>query len=332
MSNTADCAKDAGRPLVDSLSIVVPVYNSEGSLTLLCDRLSRVLPGLARRWELVLVNDCSPDGSWETIEKLVGQYDWVRGINLMRNFGQQNATLCGIRAARSDVIVTMDDDLQNPPEQIAPLLAKLQEGYDVVYGPPTEERHGLLRDLASQVTKIVLQEGMGSEVARNISSFRALRSNLRAAFDGPLGPSVSIDVLLTWSTSRFAMVRVPHAPRELGQSGYSLRKLIEHAMNMVTGFSVIPLQVASIIGFVVSGFGTGMLLLVLFEFFVLGNPVRGFTFLASSIAIFSGAQLLALGVIGEYLARLYFRSMGRPTYATRKEIGAKAVEDPGPVR
>jgi undecaprenyl-phosphate 4-deoxy-4-formamido-L-arabinose transferase len=141
-----------------------------------------------------------------------------------------------------------------------------------------------------------------------------------------MGPSVSVDVLLTWATGRFASVRVRHDARAIDESNYTLRKLILHTLNLTTGFSTIPLQMASILGFALTGVGVVMILYVLGEFFLFGSPVRGFTFLASSIALFSGAQLLALGIIGEYLSRLHFRSMGRPTYAVREEVGDSKVE------
>ena len=246
MSQSADSqtirTTDAStHPKVDSLSIVVPVYNSQNSLPLLSERLAKVLPEVAERFELVLVNDASGDDSWDVICKLADTHDWIRGLDLMRNYGQQNASVCGIRAARGSVVITMDDDLQHPPDQIAKLLGPIHEGYDVVYGTPEQEQHGILRDLASQVTKLVLQGGMGAEIAKNISSFRALRTQLRDAFSGPMGPSVSVDVLLTWATSRFAAVRVQHDARAIDGSNYTLRKLIVHALNLTTGFSTIPL-------------------------------------------------------------------------------------------
>jgi len=220
-----------------SLSVVVPVYNAALSLGELAERLAAVLPTISDRYELILVEDDSRDRSWDTIRELAARYPWVRGIKLMRNSGQHSALLCGIRAAHHDIIVTLDDDLQHPPEHIATLLAKLDEGYDVVYGTPQREQHGLWRDLASRITKLALQSAMGAETARHVSAFRAFRTRLRRAFRTYRGPFVSIDVLLTWGASRFAAVPVPHQPRAVGASNYTLRKLIAHAMNMATGFS-----------------------------------------------------------------------------------------------
>jgi undecaprenyl-phosphate 4-deoxy-4-formamido-L-arabinose transferase len=305
-----------------SLSVVVPVYNSEASLPLLIERLEPVLAAHAPSFEVVLVNDGSPDGSWETVSQLTERYSWVRGISLMRNYGQHNALLCGIRAARNQIIVTLDDDLQNPPEEIPKLLAKLAEGYDVVYGSPEEEQHGFLRDLASRVTKMALQSAVGAETARHASAFRAFRTEVRAAFVNFQGPFVSIDVLLTWGTTRFAAVRVQHDRRRLGTSQYTLRKLIRHAFNMMTGFSVLPLQVASVVGFVFTVFGFLVLLYVIGGYLLRGGSVPGFPFLASIVAMFSGVQMFALGIIGEYLARMHFRMMDRPGYAIRQQTAA----------
>ena len=208
----------------------------------------------------------------------------------------------------------MDDDLQHPPAEIPRLLALLDADFDVVYGTPKKEEHGLLRTLASQMTKLALQKSMGAETARNISAFRAFHTRLRDAFVDYRSPFVSIDVLLTWGTTRFTAVPVRHDPRQSGTSNYTFMKLLTHAFNMMTGFSAVPLQLASFLGFACALFGLLVLIYVIGRYLVLGYSVPGFPFLASIIAIFSGAQLLALGVIGEYLARMHFRMQDRPPY------------------
>jgi undecaprenyl-phosphate 4-deoxy-4-formamido-L-arabinose transferase len=303
--------------LPKGISVIVPVYNSQLTLELLLGRLIPVLNKLGAPFEVILVNDASADQSWETILKLVEQYGGVRGINLMRNYGQHNALLCGIRAARYEVCVTLDDDLQNPPEEIPKMLAALDNSYDVVYGTPQELQHGLWRNLASLTTKLALQNAMGASMAGKVSAFRIFRTQLRDAFVGYRGPSVCLDVLLSWASSRFGAVTVRHEPRTLGRSNYTLGKLITHALNMVTGYSVLPLKLASYVGFFFMLFGIGILAYVLLRYIIQGSPVQGFPFLASTIAIFAGAQLFALGIIGEYLARVYYRLMDRPTYAIR---------------
>lgn len=307
-----------GRQERPSVSVVVPVFDGELTLTELARRLGAVLPRATRTYEAILVNDGSRDASWAIIGQLAAEHAWIRGIDLLRNYGQHNALLAGIRAARHDVIVTLDDDLQNPPEEISRLLDTLAEGVDVVYGRPAMERHGLFRDLASVVTKIALQQAMGANIARQVSAFRAFRAPIRDAFADYQSPYVSIDVLLTWGTTRFTAVPVRHDPRRLGTSGYTFRKLLLHSLNMMTGFSTVPLQLASLIGFGFLIVGIGILAVVVVNYLVVGSAVPGFAFLASIIAIFSGAQLFALGVIGEYLARMHFRLMDRPAYTLRR--------------
>lgn len=311
-------------PRSRSISVVIPVYNSEALLRPLVARLAPVLDGLAPRHELILVNDCSRDGSWSVIEELARELPWIRGVQFMRNYGQHNAVLCGIREAQHELVVTMDDDLQHPPEELPRLVEALGDDADVVYGTPESEQHGLMRDLASQITKFALQKAMSAETARSVSALRVFRTQLRDGFADYRGQFVSIDVLLTWSTTRFKAIQVRHDPRSIGVSNYTVRKLITHAMNMMTGFSTFPLQIASVIGFAFTAFGIGVLLFVLIRYMMVGSPVQGFPFLASIIAIFSGAQLFALGIIGEYLARMHFRMMDRPTYAVRTTTKASS--------
>lgn len=300
-----------------SVSVVIPVYNASATLPILVTQLNEMFRSERIDAEIILVNDASPDRSWHTIQQIAAAAPNVRGVDLMRNYGQHNALLCGIRLAQRDLVLTMDDDLQHPPAEVPKLLASLTPAYDVVYGTPQQERHGLWRDMASRFTKMALSSAMDAETAKNVSAFRVFRTKLRDAFSTYQGPFVSIDVLLTWATTRFTSIPVRHEVRRHGASNYTFRKLVMHALNMMTGFSVLPLQVASIIGFVFTIFGILVLLYVVVRYIINGGSVPGFPFLASIIAIFSGAQMFALGIIGEYLARIHFRSMDRPPYAVR---------------
>jgi len=303
------------------LSIIIPVYNGALSIAELVAQLHATLPTLADSFEIIIVEDDGKDNSWAVITTIAAHYPAsVRAIKMSRNYGQHNALLCGLRASSGEIIVTMDDDLQHPPDQIKLLLDKLAEGFDVVYGRPQNEQHGVLRDMASQVTKWVLQNAMGAETAGSISAFRAFRRHVIHAFDAYTGPTVNLDVLLTWGTTRFAAVPVRHEPRTLGKSNYTFRKLIAHSLNMVTGFSTMPLRLASLLGFVMTIFGLLVLVYVIGRYMIEGGSVPGFPFLASVIAIFSGAQLFTIGIIGEYLSRMYLRSMGRPAYVVRHEL------------
>lgn len=307
---------------VADISIVIPVYRSESTLRQLHREIVSVMEAEKRNFEIIFVEDCGGDASWEVIQELVTLDERVTGIKLNRNYGQHNALLCGIRQARYEVTVTMDDDLQNPPNQIGRLLERLTEDADLVYGTPEKEQHGFFRNIASRATKIVLQKFMGAQTARNVSAFRAFRTRLRDAFANYNSPTVSIDVLLTWGTSHITSVIVEHHERDDGVSGYSLGMLINHAFNLMTGFSALPLRFASLLGFTFVLFGIGVMIWVLVvRFFGEAGSVPGFAFLASIITIFSGVQLFSLGIFGEYIARIHFRTMNQPPYVIQRKAG-----------
>jgi len=312
-------------------SVVIPVYFGELTLEELINQLEQVLPSLFENYEIILVNDGSRDASWEIISNLTINQPYIKAFNLMRNYGQHNALLCGIRAAQYPITVTMDDDLQHPPQEIEKLIVRLKEGYEVVYGTPLQEKHTVWRNLASQITKLALQSTMGAETARHVSAFRAFYTSIRDSFANYNNSYVSIDVLLTWGASRFSTVSVRHDLRLAGQSNYTFRKLIVHAMNMITGFSIIPLQIASWAGFSFAIFGLIVLLYVVGRYLIQGGSVPGFPFLASTIAIFSGVQLFALGIIGEYLARMHFRLLDRPPYVVSEVMRTDIPESDGSV-
>ena len=301
-----------------SISAVIPVFNSEDTLEELYLRLTKSLIVHSSDYEIIFINDSSGDNSSDIIYRLAKNDSNVVCFDLAKNYGQHNALLCGIRQAKYEVIVTLDDDLQNPPEEIPYLLEKLDQGYDVVYGYPKNEQHELFRNIASVFTKIALKTTMGISMARHVSAFRVFRTELRNSFSDYKGSFISIDVLLSWGTNSFSAIPVNHEKRVKGKSNYTFRKLVRHAVNMVSGFSVLPLQIASMTGFLLSLFGFVVLVYVVGRFLFQGSPVPGFPFLASIIAIFSGAQLLGIGIIGEYLARMHFRTMDKPQYFIKK--------------
>lgn len=304
------------------ISVVVPVYQGAATLPLLVEELGGVLPEVADEYELILVNDGSQDESWDVITRLAETQGWVRGVDLMRNYGQHNATLCGIREARYEVTVVMDDDLQNPPQEIPKLLGKLNEGYDVVYGVARKRQQGWWKRLGSIIVKRAIAYVMRLRRVRDIGAFKAFRSDLRKAFDAFNGPDVLVDVLLSWGTTRFASVMVDEAPRPVGKSTYTLFKLIKVSFLVLTSYTTAPLRFASILGFLFTLFGIGLLIAVLVAYFSVGS-IPGFPFLASTIAIFSGVQLFALGIIGEYLARVFERTGSRPPYTIARTVEKK---------
>jgi undecaprenyl-phosphate 4-deoxy-4-formamido-L-arabinose transferase len=304
------------------------VFNGAATVPALVDRLRAVLRAGTSQYEIILVNDGSRDTSWATIESLALRYPEIVGIDLMRNYGQHNALLCGIRRTRFDVIVTLDDDLQQPPEEIPRLMARLAEGFDVVYGTPKQEQHGFWRNMSSRVTKAALGTATSASVAPMVSAFRCFRSSVKPAFEEYRSPLLSIDVLLTWATTSFSSVTVRREPRRSGVSNYRIRALVRHTMNMMTGYSLLPLQMATMIGFLFTIFGVLVLAFVIGRYLIVGTNVAGFPFLASIIAIFSGAQLFALGIIGEYLGRMHLRTMDRPAYIVRAATTAVQRQAP----
>lgn len=217
-----------------TISVVIPVYNSVALLPRLVTRLRPVLVSLTSCYELILVNDGSQDDSWNVIKQLVKSNAWITGIDLLRNYGQHNATLAGLRAARYETIVTMDDDLQHSPEEIPRLLAKLEEGYDVVYGVPIQEQHSLWRILAARFVKRLLRRVLRVEIAYSITPFRVLHSYVCNAFTDYQSPYVSIDVLLSWGTAKFAAVLTHHGQQII--SRYTVMKSLGHAIKMIIGF------------------------------------------------------------------------------------------------
>ena len=303
----------------NSVSVVVPVYNGCASLRELATRVQATLAGTVD-WELIFVVDGSPDDSWRLVRDLVSEDPRIRGVDLFRNFGQHNALLAGIRAAGHDVIVTMDDDLQHRPETIPVLLEALTEDVDLVYGTSPEPNHDRWRNLTSRLAKGAMGYTIGGRMARDSGAFRAFRTSLRAGFERVNDSYISIDVLLSWVTTRYRSVETPMDPRETGDSNYNVRKLLRHTVNMVTGYSSRPLRLVSWLGFGFALFGSGALVFVLVRYFTGGTAVPGFAFLASLISILAGAQLFGLGVIGEYLGRMHFRSMQQPTYVVRATL------------
>jgi undecaprenyl-phosphate 4-deoxy-4-formamido-L-arabinose transferase len=277
------------------------------------ERLGKILPQMADQYEVIFINDGSPDNSWSVIEQLARKYGWVRGIDLMRNYGQHNATLCGVRAARFEIIFTMDDDLQNPPEEMPKLLVKLNEGYDVVYGVARKRQQAWWKNLFSALVKRAIGYVMGLRTVRDIGAFKAFRADLRKAFDSFHGPDVLMDVLLSWGTTRFGSVMVDESPRTAGASNYNFFKLVKVSLLVLTSYTTLPLRLASVLGFLFTFLGLLVLVYVLITYFTAGS-VPGFPFQASIVAVFSGAQLFALGIIGEYLARMFERTGGRQAY------------------
>lgn len=311
-----------------NVSVVIPCYRSEATIGNVVEGIIATFADgtTVDAFEIVLVVDGSPDGTAAVTRQLAEKHAEVRAVELRRNYGQHNALLAGITRARHEVVVTMDDDQQHRPEEIGALLAPIAAGTaDLVYGVARVEEHGLWRSAASRGVKRTLALA-GVPKAEDVSAFRAFRTSLRDGFESVEDPYISLDVLLSWTTTSIDRVTVEMDPRTVGESSYSIRALVRHSINMVTGYSNVPLRMVAWLGGLCALIGVVLGIIVVWKFATGDTTVAGFTTIAAMVALFSGAQMLSLGVIGEYLGRLHTRSMGKPTFVIRNDTGA---QDPG---
>ena len=302
---------------------MIPVFGSEPTLDLLVDQVCANIP--SPEYEVIFVDDKSKDGSWNKIVEISRSNKRVRGIRLGKNVGQHSALLAGIRSAGFSTIVTLDDDLQNPPSEIPKLLSALTDSVDVVYGVSRNRKHAKWRNASSFFVGRLFSWCLGYTESSQVSQFRAFRTRLRDGFAGEIGPSVSIDSLLTWSTSSFTEVEVKHDSRKFGRSNYGFQKLLKHFLDTATSYSIVPLRLTIFFGVLATLFGLLLFLWVLIRPFFSNGSVPGFPLLAASLAIFSGTQLLMLGVLGEYIGKIHFRVMNKPTYRV-SEVTSQSTE------
>lgn len=303
------------------ISIVIPVYRSAATLPALVERLTAVMQQTALRYEVVFIEDGSPDNSWEVLTKLQAQApDKIVAIQLMRNFGQHNAIMCGLRHAGGRLIVTMDDDLQNPPEEIPKLVKAIKEqDADLVYGQYQGKQHKPWRNLGSTLVNTFYRLVFHSKIT--VTSFRIMRLELVKTILGYDLNYTFLDGLLAWNTKRIGTVEVEHHARREGRSAYSLSKLAVLALNLFTNFSLLPLQLTSAIGFLfaLGGLLAGAYYLVLY---LTGQiEVPGYASIIVGVLVLGGTQLLAMGIIGEYLGRLHLNVNRKPQYRERQCLG-----------
>ncbi len=303
---------------VPKFSIVVPVYNSEDSLRLLHERLEKVFTSLNATWELILANDCSNDKSWDVMQELAQKDRRVIAINLLNNFGQHNAIMCGLHHATSHYIVTMDDDLQHPPEEIVKLAQTIEAGdYSIVYGQYEQKRHGGFRDFCSMAVNKILSRITGS--GYNVTSFRIMRHEVAAQIIRSTQYYVMIDVLIkdTVHNSRVGHCVVEHHSRTIGKSNYSFKKLFWFALNMIFNFTTWPLRLASILGLIFSllSFTAGFFYII--YYLIEGIKVSGWTSLMLAITFLSGLILFVLGIMGEYLGRIFLNVGNKPQFVVK---------------
>lgn len=301
------------------LSVVVPVFKSDHTLDELYKRLKITLEANSIEFEIVLVEDCGGDSSWQEITRLAAADPRVRGIQLSRNFGQHAATICGFAHAKGQWIATLDDDLEQPPELLPDLYNKALEGHDIVYGFYHERRHKVWRNVTSAIARWLFSKAIPS-LNYDYTSFRVINGNLARALMKFDAPFPFIDGYLSWLTNNYATVEVPHGLRSHGSSNYTLKKLVNHTINIFVTFSDLPLRIATWIG--ITAFLVGMIWLagIIARYLIVGITVSGFASIMVGILLFGGVQLLMLGIFGEYLGRMNFTSSRKPLYLIAKQI------------
>jgi len=266
--------------------------------------------------EIILVDDGCPSHIWQEIESMAS--DTVRGIRLARNYGQHAAVLAGVREARFSTVVTIDDDLQNPPEEIPKLLDALAPDVDVVYGRCSVMAQSRLRRGLSHLGLRLISRLSHTVTPFQMTSFRAFRTDVRSTFGDYTGPETSFDALLSWSAANIAIVETDHLPRVLGKSNYTFRKLVAVFSRELISYSTLPLRVATLIGLFISVLSCISLAYVVINALVYEDDVPGFAFIASSLSIFAGVQMLLLGIIGQYIGQTHARVMRKPGYVVKQ--------------
>jgi len=298
------------------LSIVVPVYRSEKILPELVGEIERSLQalGLSGRFELILVNDASPDGSWQVICDLAQRYAFLKGISLRKNFGQHSATMAGLHYSIGSTIIVMDDDLQHPPEEIGKLLAAIDSGLDVCYVRYQERQHAYWKILGSGFNDLVATWLLGKPKGLYLSSFKALRREIAQEVIKYDGPYAYLDGLILDVTRSIGTVDIVHRARRDGKGNYNLKRSISLWLRMATNFSVFPLRLATLLGLGLSALSAVLIVLVAVQRLRHPDWPVGWASLLAAVLFTGGVQTFCIGLLGEYLGRAYLRLNGKPQF------------------
>jgi len=298
-------------------SIVIPVYNSSSTLAELFARIEAVFSKNGTSFEVIFVEDGSYDSSWEAIQKLKNNYpDIVKGIRFSKNYGQHNALLCGFRFAKGDWVITMDDDLQTPPEEINKLIKKINEtGADLVYGTYESKQHSLLRNTGSRFIKKLAPYASGN--TNEGSSFRIIKKDIVNQIRTYNQVFVFIDEVIFWHTSNISTTPVEHHQRKEGKSGYSFKKLMGLTINLIINYSNLPLRIMTVVGFLSSFFAFFLGLFFVWKKVHFKVPL-GYTSIIVAIFFSTGVILFCLGILGEYISRIYNTQNNKPQYSIKE--------------
>jgi undecaprenyl-phosphate 4-deoxy-4-formamido-L-arabinose transferase len=294
-------------------SVVIPVFNEEGNLKPLYTRLTRIMRNLKKPYEIIFVDDGSSDRSFHILKDIYEKDKRVKIVRFTRNFGQHPAVMAGFNTASGEVIITLDADLQNPPEEIPKLIEKLDEGYEAVFGVFQERKHSAFRRAGSQFAKLVLSRVSPVETT-DLSGFRALRSYAVDQIKLLNEKSKFLDGLLCWMGYKVGTVEVQHDERYSGKTKYTPFKLVSLWLDMVVSFTDLPLKIATFGGLFIGIVGFALALFYIVRYFLYGFGVPGFATIVILITFFSGVQLFALGILGEYVGRMNKEVKNKPEY------------------
>ena len=314
-----------------AVSLVIPVYGSELVLPELVSQIKATLldtKSVGDNFEIIFVCDRSPDNSWRVIQVLSTEHPQVYGILLRMNAGQHNALMAGFAQAKGALIVTMDDDLQHSPADIPKLLHVIEQGYDVAYARFKNRNHALWKVAGSRVNNLVAGYLMQKPRDLYLSPFRAMKAEIRDDILRYHGPYVYVDGLILSVTRNIASVDVDHHDRYAGEGNYGLRKSMSLWLKMATSFSIVPLRLTSLLGMLFSGMGFLMAILLIIQKFTLNLMPVGWSSLIVTILIIGGFQLLALGMLGEYLGRVLLTINSRPQYVIGETVGFDTKNTP----
>lgn len=314
------------------LSVVLPAHDEESALPELLRRLTTVLEASQLDWEVILVDDGSTDATWRVIRGAAIRDARLRGIRLSRNFGHQHALSAGLSVSTGDVVITMDSDLQHPPEAIPALLAKAEEGYDVVYAiRHAREGETRLKATLSPLFYRLLNKLARIDIPVGAGDFRLISRRVVDALVAMPERHRFLRGMTRWLGYPQATIEFESLARESGRSKYTTSQMLRFALDAVVSFSAVPLRVASVLGFAASLLGSAYLVYVLFVRFVSGTVVPGWTSVVVVTLILGGAQLVCLGIIGQYLGRMYDEQKGRPLFLIDEDTRVSLAADDAPI-
>jgi len=308
--------------MIDSLqvSVVIPVFNEELVLHEFYPRLKKEAESWGKSYELLFVDDGSTDNSFELICKWKKIDSNIRVVKFTRNFGQQAAVLAGFRESRGNIVVQIDSDLQNPPEEIKKLLGAFTDEVDLVVTIPRKRRDSSLRIVGSKVLHSLAQALFGNRFKLNLSSFRAMRRSVIEKIDQCQDRSRYMAVLMSWMAVPTVHVEVDHHLRKMGQTKYGVLPLLRLTWDLITGYSNFPLRLVTYLGLLGAGVGFSIMMFLLYQRLVAGILIEGFVVLSAVFSFFAGVQLLSIGFLGEYLGRVHLKIQNRPEYIVHKVI------------